>query len=106
MTELAIIGSDIQEVVGSAIAIHALSNKFIPIWVGVLITAVDTFTFLLIERRGIRLLEAFFAILIGTMAITFGIQFFISKPDPLDIVKGTFIPSVLPKKLNFKQSPF
>ena len=36
MTELAIIGSDIQEVVGSAIAFKILFNW--PIWVGVLIT--------------------------------------------------------------------
>lgn len=38
MMEIAIIGSDIQEVIGSAIAIQLLSNGVVPVWVGVLIT--------------------------------------------------------------------
>ena len=38
MREIALVGSDIQEVVGSAIAIQLLSNGWIPLWVGVLIT--------------------------------------------------------------------
>ena len=40
MMEIAIIGSDIQEVVGSAIAIQLLSNGRIPLWAGVLLTGV------------------------------------------------------------------
>lgn len=52
MTELAIIGSDIQEVIGSAIAVSILSQGTIPLWGGVLITAADTFTFLLLEGYG------------------------------------------------------
>ena len=40
MTEIAIIGSDIQEVIGSAIAIQLLSGHRIPLWAGVLITGV------------------------------------------------------------------
>lgn len=38
MIEIALVGSDIQEVVGSAIAIQLLSNGWVPLWVGVLIT--------------------------------------------------------------------
>jgi natural resistance-associated macrophage protein 2 len=38
MIEIALIGSDIQEVIGSAIAIQLLSNGAIPLWAGVLIT--------------------------------------------------------------------
>lgn len=34
MAEIAIIGSDIQEVIGCAIAITLLSRGYIPIWVG------------------------------------------------------------------------
>ena len=36
MAEIAIIGSDIQEVIGCAIAITLLSRGFIPIWAGTL----------------------------------------------------------------------
>lgn len=41
MAELALIGADIQEVIGSAIAINILSNGFLPLWSGVIITALD-----------------------------------------------------------------
>lgn len=41
MAEVALIGSDIQEVIGSAIAIKILSNGVLPLWAGVVITASD-----------------------------------------------------------------
>lgn len=41
MAELALIGSDIQEVIGSAIAIKILTNGILPLWAGVIITALD-----------------------------------------------------------------
>lgn len=41
MAELALIGADIQEVIGSAIALKILSNGFLPLWAGVIITALD-----------------------------------------------------------------
>ncbi|KAI7985071.1 Metal transporter Nramp2 [Camellia lanceoleosa] len=41
MAELALIGADIQEVIGSEIAIKILSNGFFPIWAGVVITTSD-----------------------------------------------------------------
>ena len=43
MAELALIGADIQEVIGSAIAIQILSHGVLPLWAGVLITASDWF---------------------------------------------------------------
>lgn len=76
MTEAAIIGSDMQEVIGTAVAFYLVSLTKIPIWAGVLITVVDTFTFLLLDKYGLRKLEALFAALISTMAITFGYEFF------------------------------
>ncbi|RWV89481.1 hypothetical protein GW17_00048363, partial [Ensete ventricosum] len=41
MAETALIGADIQEVIGSSIAIKTLSGGAIPLWVGVVITALD-----------------------------------------------------------------
>jgi hypothetical protein len=40
------------QVIGSAIAVNILSRGTIPLWGGVLITAADTFTFLLLEGYG------------------------------------------------------
>ena len=69
MTELAIIGCDIQEVLGSATALYLLFG--IKIWIGVLITILDSFIFLFIHYYGVRKLEFFFAFLVLVMAATF-----------------------------------
>uniref|UniRef100_A0A3Q2PDU8 Natural resistance-associated macrophage protein 2-like n=1 Tax=Fundulus heteroclitus TaxID=8078 RepID=A0A3Q2PDU8_FUNHE len=74
MVELAIIGSDMQEVIGCAIAFNLLSSGRIPLWAGVLITLIDTFFFLFLDKYGLRRLEAFFGFLITIMAITFGYE--------------------------------
>ncbi|XP_060534335.1 protein Malvolio-like [Cylas formicarius] len=92
MMELAIIGSDMQEVIGTAIAIFLLSDKRVPLWVGVLVTILDTFTFLFLDKYGLRKLEAFFVFLIGVMTVTFGYEYIASKPDSLQITKGMFYP--------------
>lgn len=92
MIEIAIIGSDMQEVIGTAVAIYLLSNRYIPIWGGVLITIVDTFTFLFIDKYGLRKLESFFGLLITIMGVTFGFEYITSKPDQLGVMEGMFIP--------------
>ena len=53
---------------------HTVTAFRIPLWAGVLITIVDTFTFLLLDKYGLRKLEAFFGLLITIMAITFGYE--------------------------------
>ncbi|KAH0466927.1 hypothetical protein IEQ34_004165 [Dendrobium chrysotoxum] len=125
MAELALIASDIQEVVGSAIAIRILSGGVIPLWVGVLITALDWyfllpnnfsaprlffvvgsslsrefFIFLFLESYGVRKLEAFFAVLIATMAISFAIMFGETKPSRKDLLIGMLVPKVSPSTIN------
>ncbi|XP_034233265.1 protein Malvolio isoform X1 [Thrips palmi] len=92
MIEVAIIGSDMQEVIGTAIALNLLSNSLIPLWAGVLITAVDTFTFLLLDRYGLRKLELLFGILISVMAIAFGYEYVVVAPNQIEVLKGMFIP--------------
>ncbi|XP_067945574.1 protein Malvolio-like isoform X1 [Watersipora subatra] len=92
MVEIAIIGSDMQEVIGTAIAIYLLSNGVIPLWGGVLITIVDTFSFLLLDKYGLRKLELFFGILITIMAISFGYEYIVAAPDQTEVVKGLFVP--------------
>lgn len=92
MVEIAIIGSDMQEVIGTAIAFYLLSNKSIPLWAGVLITVADTFTFLFLDKYGLRKLEFFFGFLITTMALTFGYEYVVVAPDQASVVEGLFIP--------------
>jgi len=93
-TEIAIIGSDIQEVIGSAIALNILSFGHIPLWSGVIITSLDCFMFLYIERKGIRKLEMLFAIFIGVMVLAFGWMFAEVGPSSTEITSGLFIPTL------------
>uniref|UniRef100_A0A4W5MGW8 Solute carrier family 11 member 2 n=1 Tax=Hucho hucho TaxID=62062 RepID=A0A4W5MGW8_9TELE len=92
MVELAIIGSDMQEVIGCAIAFNLLSSGRIPLWGGVLITIIDTFVFLFLDKYGLRKLEAFFGVLITIMAITFGYEYVTVRPDQGELLKGMFLP--------------
>ncbi|KAE8298733.1 Natural resistance-associated macrophage protein 2 [Larimichthys crocea] len=89
MVELAIIGSDMQEVIGCAIALNLLSVGRIPLWAGVLITITDTFVFLFLDKYGLRKLEAFFGFLITIMALSF---YVLVKPDQGELLKGMFLP--------------
>uniref|UniRef100_A0A5B7A8W1 Putative metal transporter Nramp3 n=1 Tax=Davidia involucrata TaxID=16924 RepID=A0A5B7A8W1_DAVIN len=99
MAELALIGADIQEVIGSAIAIKILSNGVLPLWAGVLITAFDCFFFLFLENYGVRKLEAVFAVLIATMALSFAWMFGETKPNGTELLLGILIPKLSSKTI-------
>ncbi|KAL0978246.1 hypothetical protein UPYG_G00167940 [Umbra pygmaea] len=92
MVELAIIGSDMQEVIGCAIAFNLLSGGRIRLWVGVLITIIDTFVFLFLDKYGLRKLELFFGFLITIMAVSFGYEYVNVRPDQGELLKGMFLP--------------
>ncbi|KAL5064036.1 hypothetical protein RYX36_025773 [Vicia faba] len=94
MAEFALIGSDIQEVIGSAIAIRILSNGVVPLWGGVVITALDCFILLFLENYGVRSLEAFFAVLIGIMALSFAWMFGEAKPSGEELLVGILVPRI------------
>ncbi|KAG2430797.1 hypothetical protein HXX76_009773 [Chlamydomonas incerta] len=97
MAEIAIIGSDVQEVIGSAIALSLLSGGRLPLWAGVLCTAVVSFSLLFIERLGIRVLEGFFGAMVGLMVASFGVMYARAGVPTAEVVRGFTVPS-LPKK--------
>ncbi|XP_057429763.1 metal transporter Nramp2-like [Lotus japonicus] len=99
MAEVALIGADIQEVIGSAIAIQILSRGLFPLWVGVLITASDCFFFLFLENYGVRKLEAAFAVLIATMALSFAWMFGDARPSGKELMMGILIPRLSSKTI-------
>ena len=92
MTEFAIIGSDIQEVIGSATAIYILFG--LPLWKGALITIFDSFIFLFIHYFGVRKLEGFFLFLISIMAVSFCLNMFTANPDYHEMLIGTVVPII------------
>ena len=89
--EIAIAACDLAEVIGSAIALQLLFN--IPLIIGVIITSLDVLIILLLEHRGFRYLEAFIMVLIGTIAVLFGIETFLSRPEWLPVLHHLFVPS-------------
>ncbi|KAJ7962122.1 Metal transporter [Quillaja saponaria] len=99
MTELALTAADVQEVVGSAIAIQILSHGVVPIWAGVIITSLDCFIFLFLENYGMRKLEALFAVLIATMALAFAWMFNDAKPSGEELLMGILVPRLKRKSI-------
>lgn len=54
-----------------------------------------SFIFLFLENYGVRKLEAFFAVLIAVMALSFAWMFGKAKPDGLEVLVGKdFISSI------------
>ena len=66
LCEVAIIACDLAEVIGSAVALNLLFG--IPLSVAALVTAINVFFVLLLQRYGITKLEA----LVGVMVVTIG----------------------------------
>lgn len=91
MAELAIMATDIAEVIGSAIALKLLFN--IPLTVGVTITIFDVFLLLLLMRLGFRKIEALVITLIMVVMLVFAYEVSIAQPDVSAMVEG-FVPRV------------
>ena len=94
MMELAVIGSDIQEVVGTGIAIYLLTNGAVPVWAGCLITGIDSFTFIAVKYFGVRYLEAFICLLIATMSGCFFVTWGQTQGDPGPMFLGWAKPAM------------
>ena len=88
--EIAIAACDLAEVIGSAVALNLLFH--LPLLAGVLITTLDVLFLLMLQQRGFRYIEALVIVLIGTIAVCFGVEIFFSKPELAGVLAG-FIPS-------------
>ncbi len=86
LAEIAIAACDLAEVIGTIIALKLLFG--IPLLWGCAITALDTFVLLALQRLGIRKLEAFILVLVGTIGLCFLIQIVMVKPDMGAVAKG------------------
>ncbi len=84
--EVAIIATDVAEVIGTAIGLNLLFG--IPLEIGVLITALDVFLILWLQRRGFRKLEGFVVALLLLIAACFAIQVALANPDWGSVIRG------------------
>ncbi|KAI5954545.1 SMF2 [Candida jiufengensis] len=101
MTEIAIIATDLAEVVGTAIALNILFK--IPLFLGVIVTVIDVLIVLAAYRpKGpllfIRIFESFVSILVAATVVCFGIQLYQVSHDSsinfsvIEVFKG-FLPN-------------
>ena len=91
LAELAIAATDLAEILGMAIGIQLLTG--LPLIWGVSITVLDTFLFLLLQRLGMRKMEAFIIALIAIIGISFLIVIIMAKPVLSEVATG-LIPSM------------
>lgn len=86
LAEIAIIATDIAEVIGTAIGLNLLFG--LPLEIGVILTALDVFLILYLQRIGFRYLEAFIITLLGIIAICFAVQIALARPDWGPLIRG------------------
>lgn len=84
--EIAIAATDLAEVIGMAIGLKLLFG--LPLLVGVIITVLDTFLILILQRYGIRKMEAFIIGIIGVIGMAFLAEMILSQPSMGEVVKG------------------
>ncbi|OFY87355.1 MAG: iron/manganese transporter [Bacteroidetes bacterium RIFCSPLOWO2_12_FULL_35_15] len=91
LAEIAIAACDLAEVIGMAIGLQLLFH--IPLLAGISITVADTLLLLVLQRYGIRKMEAFILVLVATIGFAFIAELIFAKPDGIELLKG-FIPSI------------
>jgi manganese transport protein len=96
-TELAIVASDIPEVIGTALALKLIFG--LPTAWGVGVTSLSTLLFLGLQSFGVRKLEAFIGALVGVMSICFVAQMsLLGGGDGGEVMVGIVAPVI--KDLN------
>jgi manganese transport protein len=79
LAEIAICATDLAEVIGTAIGLNLLFG--IPLEIGVIITALDVFLILWLQNLGFRYVEALIVVLLGVIAVCFGLQIMMADPE-------------------------
>lgn len=87
--EVAITATDLAEVIGTAIGLNLLFS--IPLEIGVVVTALDVFLILALQRFGFRWIEAFVVTMLAVITACFAVQIALANPDWSAVVQG-FVP--------------
>ncbi len=90
LCELAIVACDLAEVIGTAVALQLLFH--LPLLVGVLLTGLDVFLLLALQRFGMRALEALIVSLLTLIGVAFLVEVLLSRPDWAGVAGG-LVPS-------------
>ncbi|WP_391209616.1 Nramp family divalent metal transporter [Psychrobacillus sp. L4] len=91
LTELAIIATDLAEVIGSAIALNLLFG--IPLLLGITITTLDVLLLLYLQKKSFRIIESIVIVLMFTIFVIFAFEVIISKPE-ISALFGGYVPQM------------
>lgn len=93
LAELAILATDVAEVLGAALALHLLFG--LPLWAGILLTGADTILVLGLRGCGFRRIEAIVLGLLLTITLCFAIQLVMTGVDGAALAHGA-MPTMSP----------
>ena len=91
LAEIAIVATDLAELIGTAIALQLLFG--VPLLLGVLLTALDAVLILWLQNKGVRWLEAVIIAMIALILGCFAVNLALSAPEIGAVLQG-YIPSV------------
>jgi manganese transport protein len=86
LAELAIVATDIAEVLGCGLALELMFG--LPLWLGIVATAFDTVIVLGLKGQGFRQVEAIMLGLVSTISLCFALQLGISHPSLHGLIAG------------------
>ena len=89
--EIVAIATDLAEFLGAALAFQLLFD--IPMMYGALLTGLITYAALLLQKYGFRLMEILIGAMIMAIALGFGVELLLSRPDMAALTQGLFVPS-------------
>jgi manganese transport protein len=95
LSEVAIGACDLAEVLGSAVALNLLFH--IPLLWAVIITSLDVLLLLMLQRFGMRMIEAIVLLLVVTIAVCYFIEIFVlpqTQPNFVEMGRALIVPGL------------
>jgi manganese transport protein len=92
VAEIAAMATDLAEFLGATLGFSLLFG--IPLWIGVILTAIATVVILSLERFGFRPLEAVITALVGVIAVSYVVEMALVRPPLGQVLFHSFVPSL------------
>ncbi len=92
VAEIAAMATDLAEFLGATLGFALLFG--IPLWLGVILTAITTVIILSLERFGFRPLEAVITALVGVIAVSYVIEMVLVRPPMGQVLLHSVVPQL------------
>jgi manganese transport protein len=92
VAEIAAMATDLAEFLGATLGFSLLFG--IPLWLGVILTAIATVIILSLERFGFRPLEAVITALVGVIAVSYVVEMALVRPPMGQVLLHSVVPQL------------